>query len=103
MRELEVDIAVDLTGYTEDNRTAIFAARPAPVQVNYLGFPGTLGADYIDYIVADAFVIPEEARRHYAKQVVWLPDCFQGNDDRRRIADTAPGRGDGGATRVGYP
>ncbi|UCV30003.1 tetratricopeptide repeat protein [Ferribacterium limneticum] len=85
LRELEIDIAVDLNGHTQDGRTAIFAARPAPVQVNYLGFPGSMGADYIDYIIADDFVIPEAARPHYAEQVVHLPECFQGNDDRRAI------------------
>lgn len=85
IRDLEVDIAVHLTGYTENCRMAIFAQRPAPVQVNYLGFPGSMGADYIDYIIADDFVIPEAARPHYAEQVVYLPECFQGNDDRRVI------------------
>ncbi|MDP2883159.1 MAG: tetratricopeptide repeat protein [Azonexus sp.] len=85
LRDLEIDIAIDLTGHTQDARTAIFAARPAPVQVNYLGFPGSMGAAYIDYIIADDFVIPEAARPHYAEQVVHLPDCFQGNDDRRAI------------------
>ena len=85
LREQEIDIAIDLNGHTQDARTAIFAARPAPVQVNYLGFPGSMGADYIDYIIADDFVIPEAARPHYAEQVVHLPECFQGNDDRRVI------------------
>ncbi|UCV17964.1 tetratricopeptide repeat protein [Ferribacterium limneticum] len=89
LRDLEIDIAIDLTGHTQDARTAIFAARPAPVQVNYLGFPGSMGAAYIDYIIADDFVIPEAARPHYAEQVVHLPECFQGNDDRRAI-DTQP-------------
>lgn len=89
LRDLEIDIAIDLTGHTQDARTAIFAARPAPVQVNYLGFPGSMGAAYIDYIIADDFVIPEEARPHYAEQVVLLPDCFQGNDDRR-VIDAQP-------------
>jgi predicted O-linked N-acetylglucosamine transferase (SPINDLY family) len=89
LREQEIDIAIDLTGHTQDARTAIFAARPAPVQVNYLGYPGSMGAAYIDYIIADDFVIPEAARPHYAEQVVHLPDCFQGNDDRR-VIDAQP-------------
>jgi predicted O-linked N-acetylglucosamine transferase (SPINDLY family) len=92
LRDLEIDIAVDLTGYTQDERTAIFAARPAPVQVNYLGFPGGMGADYIDYILADDFVIPETERPHYAEQVAYLPDSFQGNDDRRSIDPQRPER-----------
>ena len=89
LREQEIDIAVDLTGHTQDARTAIFAAQPAPVQVNYLGYPGSMGAAYIDYIIADDFVIPEAARPHYAEQVVHLPDCFQGNDDQR-VIDAQP-------------
>ena len=58
---MEIDIAVDLKGFTGDSRPAILASRPAPVQVNYLGYPGTMGADFIDYIIADRFVIPEGA------------------------------------------
>lgn len=98
LHELEVDIAVDLMGYTENNRTAIFAHRPAPIQVNYLGFPGTMGADYIDYLIADEFVIPESARPHYAEQVAYLPECFQGNDERRVVSAFTPSR-----TEVGLP
>jgi predicted O-linked N-acetylglucosamine transferase (SPINDLY family) len=102
MRELEVDIAVDLTGYTGDNRTDIFAQRPAPVQVNYLGFPGGMGAEYIDYILADAFVIPDAARPHYAEQVVHLPHCFQANDDQREIAEFTPSRAEAGLPETGF-
>lgn len=102
MRELEVDIAVDLTGYTENNRTAIFAARPAPIQVNYLGFPGSMGAEYIDYIIADEFVIPESARPHYSEHVAYLPECFQGNDDRRAISQQIPSRTDVGLPETGF-
>ena len=102
MRELEVDIAVDLTGHTENNRTAIFAARPAPVQVNYLGFPGSMGADYIDYILADEFVIPERTRPHYSEQVAYLPECFQGNDDQRAISNIIPSRTDVGLPESGF-
>ncbi len=81
--ELEVDIAVDLSGHTEGNRLAILAAHPAPVQVNYLGYPGTMGAQFIDYIIADPFVVPDSLRECYAEQIAYLPECFQGNDDRR--------------------
>lgn len=102
MRELEVDIAIDLTGYTQDNRTAIFAARPAPVQVNYLGFPGSMGADYMDYIVADAFVIPPAATPHYAEHVVHMPHCFQGNDDQREIAADRPSRAAASLPETGF-
>ena len=86
MRELEIDIAVDLMGHTQHCRTGIFALRPAPVQINYLGFPGSMGAEFIDYIIADEFVIPRQNQLHYAEQVVYLPDCFQANDDQRKIA-----------------
>jgi protein O-GlcNAc transferase len=82
LRDLKVDIAVDLMGFTRDARTSILALRPAPVQVNYLGYPSTMGAPYIDYIIADRFVIPEAARGFYAEKVVYLPDSFQANGSK---------------------
>lgn len=102
IRQQAIDIAVDLTGYTQGNRTAIFARRPAPIQVNYLGYPATMGADYIDYIIADRFVIPESSRQHYAEQVMYLPECFQGNDDRRQIAERTPSRAEAGLPEAGF-
>jgi predicted O-linked N-acetylglucosamine transferase (SPINDLY family) len=98
LRGLEIDIAVDLKGFTIDSRLEIFAHRPAPLQVNYLGYPGTLGAPYIDYIVADQEVIPPADQQHYAERVVYLPDCYQVNDSRRAIAPRTPAR-----TEVGLP
>lgn len=92
MRELEVDIAVDLTGYTAHLRSGIFALRAAPVQVNYLGYAGTLAAPYMDYIIADDVVIPEESRAFYTEQVVYLPDCLLPHDDQRRISERTPSR-----------
>jgi protein O-GlcNAc transferase len=92
VKELEVDIAVDLMGFTKGLRTGALAYKPAPVQVNYLGFPGTMGAPYIDYLLADEFVIPPQYREHYAEKIVYLPECFQANDDRRAIAGDAPVR-----------
>lgn len=86
LRELEIDIAIDLAGYTSGCRPAILAHRPAPVQVNYLGFPGTMGAPYIDYILADRFVIPAEQRLHYSERVVYMPGCFQANDWEKPLA-----------------
>lgn len=85
MRRLQVDIAVDLMGYTEGTRPMIYAHRAAPVQVNYLGFPATMGADYIDYIIADEVVIPPSHQPQYAEQVVYMPHCFQANDAKREI------------------
>jgi protein O-GlcNAc transferase len=89
LREMEIDIAVDLMGFTHNSRTGIFAMRPAPIQVNYLGYPSTLGSDYFDYMIADETVIPDDQRVFYSEQVVWLPDCYQANDRNRRIAEGA--------------
>ncbi len=87
LREHEIDIAVDLKGYTQDARTGILAFRPAPVQVNYLGYPGSMGADYIDYIVADAVVIPVGAEEAYSEKVLRLPQSYQPNDRKRPISE----------------
>jgi predicted O-linked N-acetylglucosamine transferase (SPINDLY family) len=86
-----IDILVDLKGYTQHSRSAILALRPAPVQVNYLGYPGTMGADFVDYLIADRFIIPPEHFEHYSEKVVWLPDCYQPND-RTRPRLAAPSR-----------
>jgi predicted O-linked N-acetylglucosamine transferase (SPINDLY family) len=94
VRSLEVDILVDLKGFTQDARTGVLAMRPAPIQVNYLGFPGTIGAGFIDYIVADRTVIPEQQYGCYAEKIVRLPDSYQANDRRRPIADAVPARTD---------
>ena len=83
----EVDILVNLNGYFGQGRQAVFSYRPAPIQVNYLGFPGTIGADYIDYLIADRTVIPESSRAHYAEKIVYLPNSYQVNDRKRRISD----------------
>jgi predicted O-linked N-acetylglucosamine transferase (SPINDLY family) len=96
MRELEIDIAVDLNGFTEGSRPNVFAQRPAPVQVNYLGFAGTLGQPFWDYIVADRFVIPPDHRAHYAEKVVYLPDTFMANDAGRGIPERTPSRAEAG-------
>ena len=86
-RELGIDIAVDLMGHTEDSRTGIFAVGAAPIQINYLGYPGTIGADYIDYIVADKTVIPEEQQSDFVEKVVYLPNSYLVNDSKRSISD----------------
>jgi predicted O-linked N-acetylglucosamine transferase (SPINDLY family) len=83
IREREIDIVVDLMGFTARSRTGILAQRAAPVQVNYLGFPATMGTPYIDYLIADRFTIPDPQRSDYQESVVRLPDCFQANDNRR--------------------
>ena len=81
-RQLQVDIAVDLMGYTHKARPGVLGRGLAPVQVNYLGYPGTLGAPFAHYIIADKFLIPPQSVVHYAEDVVYLPGCFQANDDR---------------------
>ena len=92
LRAHEIDILVDLKGYTADSRTGILALRPAPIQVNYLGFPGTMGADYIDYLIGDATVTPPEHDAFYAEKVVRLPGSYQVNDRQRAIAPGCPTR-----------
>jgi predicted O-linked N-acetylglucosamine transferase (SPINDLY family) len=98
MRDCEIDIAINLNGYFGNERTGVFARRPAPIQVNYLGFPGTMGAAYMDYIVADRCVLPEDERQWFTEQAVYLPDSYQVNDSKRRIADLTPTR-----REVGFP
>ncbi len=101
LRKLEIDIAVDLKGFTKDARTRIFAHRPAPVQVNYLGYPGTMGAAYIDYILADRVAIPDEHAGYYDEKIVHLPGSYQVNDRTRRIAAGLPSRADAGLPERG--
>ena len=81
-----IDILVNLNGFFGQGRQGVFAYKPAPIQVNYLGYPGTLGAPYIDYIIADRVVIPEESVEHYVEKVVYLPNSYQANDDQRVIS-----------------
>ena len=87
-RELGIDIAVDLKGVTQNNRLGIFSYKAAPIQVSYLGYPGTLGADYIDYLIADKTLIPKESQEHYSEKIVYLPNSYQVNDRHRVIAPT---------------
>lgn len=82
-RELEIDIAIDLKGFTGMARTNIFSYRVAPIQVNYLGYPSTMGVDYMDYLIADHVVIPEEYRDHYVEKIAYLPHSYQPNDRHR--------------------
>jgi len=86
-REMCIDIAIDLKGFTKDFRMNIFAYRAAPIQVNYLGYPGTMGSDYIDYIIADQALIPAEYQCNYSEKIVYLPDSYQINDRLRVISD----------------
>ncbi len=96
IREDGVDILIDLKGYTTDARPEIVALRPAPIQVNYLGYPGTMGTEAIDYILVDPFVVPPSEQIHFTEKLVHLPDCYQVNDRRRPIASPIPTRAECG-------
>lgn len=93
-RGLAIDIAVDLKGHTQQGRLGIFARRAAPIQVSYLGYPGTSGAPYMDYLIADRALVPAESRRAYSERIVYLPDSYQPYDRERRIADIELSRAD---------
>jgi protein O-GlcNAc transferase len=97
-----VDILIDLSGYTGPSRTAILAYRPAPIQVNYLGFSATMGADFIDYIIVDKFLVPPDQQPFFAERLVHLPDCFFCTDDKRAIAERTPSRAECGLPEGGF-
>lgn len=101
-RELQLDIAVDLKGYTQNERAGLFAARMAPIQVSYLGYPGTMGAGFIDYIIADAVVIPPGHEKHYSEAVVRLPHTYQVTDRSRPISDRVFTRTECGLPEQGF-
>jgi len=98
----QIDILVNLNGYFGKERTQLFARRLAPIQVNYLGFPGTLGAKYFDYIVADRQVIPQAHEKFYTEKIVRLPNCYQPNDRKRAIGTRAFGRAEFGLPENGF-
>jgi protein O-GlcNAc transferase len=102
LHELQVDIAIDLLGHTWKAREAILAFRPAPIQVNYLGYPGTTGADFIDYVIADKIVLPFDEQQHYTEKIVHLPECYQVNDSQRRIDGRTPSRQELGLPENGF-
>ncbi len=93
-RNLEIDIAVDLKGFTHDMRVGIFLHRAAPLQVNYLGYPGTMGTECIDYLIADGMLIPQDSQQHYSEKIVYLPNSYQINDRNRSVANKTYGRRD---------
>jgi protein O-GlcNAc transferase len=102
MRELEIDVVIDLKGFTAEARPAILSLRPAPVQAQYLGYPGTMGADYIDYVIGDKIVIPEDHLIHYSEKVVYLPESYQCNDRQRLVAPRLPTRSEAGLPEKGF-
>lgn len=101
IRSLEVDILIDLAGYTADSRTDVFSYRPAPIHVNFLGYPGSLGVDYMDYILADRIVIPEEHQKYYSEKVAYLPNAYLPTDSNLKIAERTPTRAEMGLPETG--
>ncbi len=101
-RKLKIDIAVCLGGHTAGGRLGIFALRAAPIQINYLGFPGTIGAEFFDYLVADEKLIPRDSRQYYVEKIAYLPDSYQANDSKRRIAETFYTRKELGLPEPGF-
>jgi len=101
-REMEIDIAVDLKGYTQDCRPGIFAMLAAPIQVNYLGYPGTMGVDYIDYLVADQIIIPKENQKYYSEKIVYMPNSYQVNMSNRNYSNSALSRNNVGLPKEGF-
>jgi predicted O-linked N-acetylglucosamine transferase (SPINDLY family) len=91
LKEHQIDIVVDLTGYTRDGRLAALATRPAPIQVSYLGYPGTTGADFVDYVIADPTILPFDQQPYYTERIVHLPDAYQVNS-RRSVSASIPTR-----------
>jgi predicted O-linked N-acetylglucosamine transferase (SPINDLY family) len=102
IRERDIDILVNLNVYFGNHRTGVFAKRPAPIQVNYLGFPATLGATYSDYIIADQWVIPPDDRKFYTEKVVYLPECYQANDREKTISSREFSRAECGLPQSGF-
>lgn len=87
IRSDEIDILVDLKGYTRDSRLGILAHRPAPVQVHHVGFPGTLGAPFVDYLVADKIIAPPEHAKFFSEKLAYMPDCYQPTDETRPVGE----------------
>jgi len=92
LNHMQVDIAIDLSGRTQDSRLGILAHRPAPIQATYLGYAGTTGAGFIDYVIADRTVLPFEQQPFYTERIVHLPECYQANDSTREITAVTPTR-----------
>ena len=102
IRRAEIDILVNLNGFFGEERTGLAAFRPSPIQVSYLGFPGTMGAPYIDYILADKWIIPEDQRENYSENVIYLPGTYQANDRKKAISETFRSRAEFGLPENGF-
>jgi len=102
IRDDGIDVLVDLNGYTRGARSEIFALRPAPVQVSWLGYLGTLGAKWMDYVITDRFIAPDELQPSFTERFLHLPDCYCPSDTRREVAGSAGSRADFGLPRQGF-
>jgi protein O-GlcNAc transferase len=102
IRAKEIDIAVDLKGHTQESRPRILSYRPSPIQVNYLGYPGSMGASFIDYALVDHVVVPAGQQANFDEKLVYLPNCYQVNDSKRAIAEGAPTRSESGLPEPGF-
>jgi predicted O-linked N-acetylglucosamine transferase (SPINDLY family) len=102
MNDLQIDIAVDLMGHTRNARSGILARRPAPIQVSYLGFPGTIGADFIDYVIADEIVLPFDQQAFYAEKIVHLPETYWVNGSQSSITPSTATRAGAGLPEQGF-
>ena len=100
--QLGIDIAIDLCGHTQFGRTSIFSYRAAPIQVNYLGYPGSMGASYMDYIIADHTIIPKENQPFFTEKIVYLPNSYQVNDTKRKVSDRVFTRSELGLPEKGF-
>lgn len=99
---LQIDILVNLNGFFGKARQGVFALKPAPIQINYLGFPGTLGAPYMDYLIADKVVVPENSKKFYDEKIVYLPNSYQANDQKRQISSRVYCRSELGLPDKGF-
>ena len=102
VREDKIDIAIDLTGYTQNSRTEIFSSRLAPIQINYLGYPGTMGSGFMDYIIADTNLIPKNFQKFYSEKPIYLPNQYQAQNDELPISNQTPTRRELGLPEEGF-
>ena len=101
-RSLEIDIAIDLTGHTAKNRTEIFAMKVAPIQINYLGYSSTTGADHMNYLIADKTIIPEKNKKYYSEKIVYLPNSYMVNESKVKVSEKLFTREDFGLPAEGF-
>ncbi|MFI3223307.1 MAG: tetratricopeptide repeat protein, partial [Methylococcaceae bacterium] len=101
-RTMEIDIAIDLKGFTQDSRAGIFAERSAPIQVGYLGCPGTMAVNYMDYLVADRTLIPDDQQPYYSEKIVYLPNSYQVNISKRTVSKAILSRHEHGLPDIGF-